>query len=69
MTKKEPIKPLVDLRAPFADSLANFTQKTIMLLSAVDAALKLDGSMKPAVAEVLRKQHDEVHAALFGDRG
>lgn len=63
MARKEPPKPMFDLRHDFVASLENLCQQSLMMLQAVEAVVK-DDKLNPAVRSVLQERVAALRAAL-----
>ena len=65
--KKEPPKPMSNLRHDFVAALENVCQQALMLMQAVDTVLQHDTNLKPGVRDILKERSDAMRAALLED--
>lgn len=64
--KKDPPKPLSNLRFDFVDSLENVCNQAMMLLQAVDSVIQ-HGGLKPAINDILAERAKALRAALISE--
>lgn len=69
--KKDPPKPISELRFDFVDSLENVCNQAMMLMQVVDAILRHhDGDkvqpLPPGIVEMLQQRSDAMRQALIG---
>jgi hypothetical protein len=64
--KKDPPKPLFGLKHDFFASVENVGHEAIMLLQAVDMAIK-NGGLDPAISGILKERSASMRAALMSE--
>lgn len=64
--KKEPPKPMFDLRHDFVASLENLYQQALMLMQTVDMVVKHETTPEP-IKKILREQSAALRAALMSE--
>jgi hypothetical protein len=62
--KKEPPKPMFDLRHDFVASLENVCQKALMLLQSVETVIE-HGNLTPGIKGILVERCQEMRDALI----
>lgn len=71
--KKQPAKPMSNLRFDFEDSLENVCNRSLMLVQAVDMTLEAVNSelqhatLPESIKTILKERADGLRAALIGE--